>query len=150
MLPWSVIAMRAGRRRPQRQWPRRVATAVEHRILGVDMQMSERIRHLGSPPGRPVTLPVDTDVDALWTSYTGVISNLTGESPSHKRGFGELRDRCRTGLGRLTNRLLSPAATDLAPQALELLLRSHLLRKSIACMPCTNPSSQPTSCALAI
>ena len=48
------------------------------------MQMSERIRHLGSPPGRPVTLPVDTDVDALWTSYTGVISNLTGESPSHR------------------------------------------------------------------
>ena len=33
----------------------------------------------------------------------------------------------RTGLGRLTNRFLSPAATDLAPQALKLLLRRHLL-----------------------
>ena len=93
--------------------------AVEHRILGVDMQMSERIRHLGSPPGRPVTLPVDTDVDALWTSYTGVISNLTGESLSHKRGVLENSEiGARTGLGRLTTRLLSPAATDLAPQAL--------------------------------
>ena len=89
--------------------------------------MSERIRHLGSPPGRPVTLPVDTDVDALWTSYTGVISNLTGESPSHKRGFGELRDRCQDGSRPAHQPLLSPAATDLAPQALELLLRSHLL-----------------------
>ena len=47
--------------------------------------------------------------------------------PEPQEGFGELRDRCQDGSRPAHQPTLSPAATDLAPQALELLLRSHLL-----------------------
>ncbi len=63
---------------------------VEHRVLGVHVEMGERIPHAGSRRRRDRR--VDRSVDGMWTNHTPVISNLP-----ERRG---LRQTCRVGTQR--------------------------------------------------
>ena len=55
MLPWSVMPVAGCPSRTAAATGRRAGRTVEHRVLGVLVQMDERIGHVGSPPrGAPV------------------------------------------------------------------------------------------------
>ena len=105
MLPWSVM--------PSAGWPSAAAArtsvldpgrAVEHRELGVGVQVGERPSHrccqCHPPPG------VRKVLHTLWTSYRGVIPNIAqrvgggaapppGGARTHPRRAPTCHDRCR-------------------------------------------------------